>query len=365
MRIKDVPIIILAAGLGKRLRPLTLTTPKPMLPILGKPILQYVLSSVREAGFLDVILVVSPRDKKIRSYFKNGSRYGLSIRYAFQDQPLGMAHATSIAKDLVQEDTLLLMASDNIVKAGSLLSMVERHLKGGFSGTLSLRKARWEDISNLSSVKINQYLRVQKIMEKPKPEEASSNIVSMPIYVFNKAIFQFLPKVRPSPRGEYELQDAIQMMIDEGLAISGVFIDHRLHLTTIEDLMDINCYFLEQENRTVKSRDFNTYFPAALHPTCKVGASSDIGPYAYVGAGSRLGNNVKIVKSILMNMVTIGKGSTIVNSILGNGVQIGDECQVGDHKGGLMVIGDRSIIKSKTIMPSGTLLNPNSHYGVC
>ena len=362
MRVKEVPVVILAAGLGKRLQPLTLTTPKPMLPILGKPILGYVLSSVREAGFSSVILVVSPQNEKIRSYFKDGSRFGLRVRYAFQDQPLGMAHATSVAKDLVEEDTLLLMASDNIVEARSLLSMVEKHLKGGFSGTLSLRKARWEDVGNRSSVKIDQHLRVQKIVEKPKPEEAPSNIVSMPIYVFNKAIFQFLPEVRPSPRGEHELQDAIQMMIDEGLVISGFFIDHRLHLTTIEDLMDINWYFLERESRVVQSRDFDAYFPAMLHPTCKVGAGSEIGPYTYVSANCRLGKNVKIVKSILMNKVTIGKGSTIVNCVLGNGVQIGNECQIGDHAGDPTVIGDHSTVKSKTIVPSGTQLNPNSHY---
>ena len=81
-------------------------------------------------------------------------------------------------------------------------------LSGVVSGTPSLMKARWEDVSNLSSVKIDRHLRVQKIVEKPKPEEAPSNIISMPIYVFNKAIFQFLPKVKPSPRGEYEFQDA-------------------------------------------------------------------------------------------------------------------------------------------------------------
>lgn len=362
---KEFPVIILAAGLGKRLQPLTLTTPKPMLPILGKPILEYVLSSVREAGFSNVILVVDPQSEKIKSYFKNGSRSGLRVDYAFQDQPLGMAHATSAAKDLVKGDTLLLMASDNIVKAESLLSMVEKHLKGGFSGTLSLMKARWENIGNLSSVKVDRHLRVQKIVEKPKPEEASSNIVSMPIYVFNKAIFQFLPKVKPSPRGEYELQDAIQMMIDEGLMISGFFIDHRLHLTTIGDLMDINWYFLEQESRVVQSRNYDTYFPATLHPTCKVGAGSEIGPYAYVGADSKLGKNVKIVKSILMNKVTIGKGSTIVNCALGNGVQIGRECQIGELTEDPTVIGDHSTVKSKTIVPSGTRLNPSSHYRAC
>lgn len=345
MTTNEIPVVILAAGLGKRLQPLTLTTPKPMLPILGKPILEYVLSSVREAGFSNVILVVGPQDEKIKSYFKNGSRSGLRIHYAFQDQPLGMAHATDVAKDLVKEDTLLLMASDNIVKAESLLSMVEKHLKGGFSGTLSLMKARWEDVSNLSSVRLDRHLRVQKIVEKPKPEEAPSNIVSMPIYVFNKAIFQFLSEVKLSPRGEYELQDAIQMMIEEGLVISGFFIDHRLHLTTVGDMMDINWYFLERESRIVQSRYYDTYFPATLHPTCKVGVGSEIGPYAYLGAGSKLGENVKIVKSILMNKVTIGKGSTIVNCALGNEVLIGEECQVGEHSGDPTVIGDHSTVE--------------------
>jgi len=354
---KAVPVVILAAGLGKRLQPLTLTTPKPMLPILGKPILEYVLSSVRKAGFSNVILVVDPQNEKIKSHFKDGSRSGLCIHYAFQDQPLGMAHATSAARDLVKADTLFLMASDNIVEAESLLSMVEKHLKGGFSGTLSLMKARQEDVSNLSSVKIDRRLRVEKIVEKPKPEEAPSNIVSMPIYVFNKAIFRFLRKVGLSPRGEYEIQDAIQMMIDKRLVVSGFLINHRLHLTTIEDLMDINWYFLERESRMVESRDFDTFFPAMLHPTCRVGAGSEIGPYVYIGAGSRLGRNVKIIKSILMSGVKVGKGSTIANCVLGNDVQIGSRCQLGDVAGDPAVIGDHSNVKRNSDVPSGTRLN--------
>lgn len=360
MRIGEVPVVILAAGLGKRLRPLTYTTSKPMLPIIGKPVMEHVLSSVRGAGFSNIIIVVNPRHEQIRSYFRDGSNFGLRIRYAFQDKPLGMAHAAGVVKDLVEEDTFLLMASDNIVEAGSLRSIVEKHLRGDFSGTLSLMRARWEDVINLSSAKFDEHLRVSKIVEKPGLDEAPSNIVSMPIYVFNKAIFRFLPKVGFSPRGEYELQDAIQMIIDDGLVVSGFFIDHRLHLATIEDLMNINWCFLERESHMLESRNFGTYFPATLHPTCRVGAGSEIGPYVYVGADSRLGRNVRIVKSILMSAVGVGKGSTIANCVLGKDVQVGSECQLGDLVGDSVVIGDRSTVKENSIVPSGTHLNPNS-----
>jgi glucose-1-phosphate thymidylyltransferase len=288
-----------------------------MMPILNKPILEYVLQAVEGAHFDKVILVIGEDGGQIRNYF---SEKGLSVElsYATQRRPLGMAHALNCAKRLVDENDFLVIASDSIVPPKYLVRLFKRHLNEGTDAMLGLMRVSWDRIVDLSSVVLERDGRISLIIEKPTWEKVPSNVASMPVYVFSRAIFDYLPRVRPSPRGELELQDAIQMMINDRLLVKGCFISRSFHLTSIEDLLHINWTLLKRSG--VKFLIGNR---------CQVASNAVIGPLAVLGDGCWVGERVQVSRCIAMEGVRIGDDSCVMNAILGKGVKIGSDCLVG------------------------------------
>jgi len=237
-------VLILAGGRGKRLSPLTSIIPKPMSPVLRKPILYYLIINLKKAGLKDYIILTGYKGRVIRKYFGDGKKFGINIEYVNQEKRLGMGHAVLICEEIVS-DNFLVVAGDNIFQTRDIQELIIAHNTGRTASVISLDKLPLEALGHSSSVLLDGSV-VKKIVEKPCPEEVLSNVCSCPLYVFNRKIFDYLKKIKISKRGEYELQNALQLMIDDGNVVEGKFITHRYHLTSLKDLFKLNLIFLKK-----------------------------------------------------------------------------------------------------------------------
>ena len=196
--------IILSAGEGTRMRPLTLTKPKTMLPVAGKPIIQYNIEALRDCGVKDILLIVGYKEEIVRNYFKDGSHLGVNISYATQSKLEGTADAIGYGKDFI-EDSLITLNGDIILDVDILTEIIEDYEKSKPDTLMVLTEV--EDPSAFGVVELDGD-NIINIVEKPKKEEAPSNLINTGIYIFNKDIFDKIAKTEVSPRGEYEITDS-------------------------------------------------------------------------------------------------------------------------------------------------------------
>ena len=304
--------IILAAGKGKRLHPITTRRTKAMAPVAGKPMVERVVDRLVEQGIDDFIILISPEDSEIAPHFAR-ARPELRIRFVVQPERLGMAHALSLAAPHVASD-FVLSACDNLTPNGHLGEMLAAHRVRRATATLSLMPI---DIAHAGSTGIVDWQDgwVRRIVEKPRPEEAPSNISSLPLYVFAPRILDHLPAVRPSARGEYELQDAIQLLIDRDGGVTGVITESRIQLTNTADLLALNRYYLALNG--VEARDLlpSVGIGARLIPPVRieagvvVGPGCVIGPHVYIEAGCVIGAGARLENVVALRGAQIADGA--------------------------------------------------------
>jgi bifunctional UDP-N-acetylglucosamine pyrophosphorylase/glucosamine-1-phosphate N-acetyltransferase len=215
--------ILLAAGRGKRQRPHTDTTPKPLLPVNGQPTLNYVLAAVKRAGIERICIVTHHLEEKIFEYVSGGSRWNLDVMFTHQQELRGNGDALmSVPQTWRRDEPVMVVATDYILEQESLLELAEAHQKYGADITMALKACPVEELSARSSVEVEADWQVRRIIEKPKREEILSPYAASVMFILPSAIWDYLPKVEPSPRGEIELQSAVQMMIDDSYRAYGV-----------------------------------------------------------------------------------------------------------------------------------------------
>jgi dTDP-glucose pyrophosphorylase len=229
--------VILAAGKGTRMRELTNEMPKPMLKVHGRPILEHILHGLIAGGIRDFCIVTGYRADAIESYFDNGSPWGVAITYARQIVQDGTGKAAELAKDFIGSDTFLLTYGDILVKPDTYRHMIDRFSQSQVSGLVTV--TRGEDVTKGGINLFDAEFRLRRIIEKPAPaqiEQLTSQGWLHPndpvwynsgIYIFKPALFEFTAALRKSPRGEYELPDAINAMLDAGHKIAGLEIQGR------------------------------------------------------------------------------------------------------------------------------------------
>jgi len=229
--------VILAAGKGSRLHPITLNRTKAMVPILGKPIVERVMETMVQNGIREFVSVVSRKDSEVGRYFREETTLDVAIEFVIQPERLGVANALSLAAAYIH-GPFIMSACDNLTPPDHIAKLLATHQSADTQITLSLMKVDETVIPRTGIVEL-QNGRVRRIVEKPSLDEAPSNIASLPLYVFSPVLLDYLPKVKLSRRGEYELQDAIQMIIDDGHFVTGAFTDNRLQLTNADDLLTV------------------------------------------------------------------------------------------------------------------------------
>jgi UDP-N-acetylglucosamine diphosphorylase / glucose-1-phosphate thymidylyltransferase / UDP-N-acetylgalactosamine diphosphorylase / glucosamine-1-phosphate N-acetyltransferase / galactosamine-1-phosphate N-acetyltransferase len=197
--------VILAAGRGTRMRELSAELPKPMIKVRGKPVLQHIIEGLRNAGIGDLLLVVGYRADAVREFFCDGSRYNVAIQYATQTVQDGTGRVVDLARDFVGNRPFILAYGDILVDPGNYKCVVD--LPDDIEAMLTV--TRGEDVSKGGAVVVNDQMDVLDVREKTKPGEPTSPWYNAGLYAFRPSIFDFTAKLNPSPRGEYELTDAI------------------------------------------------------------------------------------------------------------------------------------------------------------
>lgn len=313
--------VILAAGKGSRLHPITMSRSKAMVPILGKPIVERVMELLYHNGINDFILVVSPDDRTIIRHFQKESTLDADIRFVYQLERKGMANALLYAAPLIEE-TFVLSACDNLVSQddiGRLMTFMQNDPQP--NGVLTLLPVEPERLGSVGIVELDG-VWVKHIIEKPQPEDAPSNISSLPLYAFTPQILNYLPDVPLSPRGEYELQDAIQMLIDRRGYVGSILIDRRLTLTNAADLLALNREYLthgdgrpQLEPHTVGIHT-QLITPLRIEQGTTIGEGCVVGPNVYIERDCHIGDDVTIRNAVILRGVTVPSDSVVENQVL-------------------------------------------------
>lgn len=219
--------VVLAAGRGTRMRELTAQIPKPMIEVRGKPVLQHIVEGLRNAGIGDLLLVVGYRADAVREFFGDGSRYNVTIQYATQTVQDGTGRVVELARDFVANRPFILAYGDILVDPANYEPLVD--LPNDVEAMLTV--TRGEDVSKGGAVFVDNEMRVVDLREKPKPGEAkrwsglSEHAVPLynaGLYAFRSSIFDFIRKLKPSPRGEYELTDAVRDLAHSGKTVKAL-----------------------------------------------------------------------------------------------------------------------------------------------
>jgi NDP-sugar pyrophosphorylase family protein len=311
--------VILAAGAGKRLHPLTERRSKAMLPVAGRPLVERVMESLAEGGVQSFILVAGAEDVELRQHFDGTSPFNGRVRMVIQERPLGMAHALKQAAPFVNGD-FVLSACDNLVASADLHSLLARwQATPQAEALLALLRLPPEKLSRSSAVALDGE-RVICIVEKPRPEEAPSDVASLPLYIFSPH-----PEVYGvASRREYETKDAIQALIPGG-GVYGMLVGGRATLTYPEDLLALNQRYLAdmQPALRVESRQVGagTDFipPVYVEAEVQIGRGCRIGPGVYIETGCVVGDGAQVRVAALLRGAHIPAGAVINRQVIGEG----------------------------------------------
>ena len=204
--------VLLAAGRGTRMRDLTEALPKPMLEVRGKPVLQHIVEGLRDNGLTNLLIVVGWRAEMVKDFFGDGSKLDVRIQYETQTVQDGTGRVVALARDFVGADSFLLSYGDILVAPENYQRICDALVEA--EAVISVKRS--DDVSQGGAVFVNEEFELVDLREKPKPGEPTSPWYNAGIYAFRPSIFDFIAKLEPSPRGEYELTDAVR-----NLALSG------------------------------------------------------------------------------------------------------------------------------------------------
>lgn len=350
--------VILHGGHGTRLRPLTHTGPKQLLPIANKPMSQYALEDLRKAGIKDIAIIIGgPYSEKVKELYGDGKKFGVNITYVFQDQPKGISHAIRLCKDFVGDERFVVYLGDNILRTG-LADFTKRFASSTADAMILLCEV---DNPSIFGVVELDGKKIKKIMEKPK--NPPSNLAVIGVYFLSPKIFDIIDILKPSWRGELEITDALQLMMDNNLTVEYDTVTGWWKDTgTPDDILHANKLLLnsictrnqfelsegstQQENfiigtNSTINRDSFVKGPTIIGDNCTIGPAARIGPYVSVGNNCVL-TKCDIENSIIMDGCKIDSKIHIDNSIIAYGSEISDNPQ---PKMSQFLLGERSKVK--------------------
>ena len=295
--------IILHGGHGTRLRPLTHTGPKQLLPIANKPMSQYCIESIKEAGITDIAIIIGGLgSNKVEEYYGNGENFGVNITYIEQDEPKGIAHAIRLCKDFIDNEKFLVFLGDNIIQK-PIADFVENFNKSDYDATVLLCEVDNPSRFGIADVK-NE--KIVKITEKPK--KSTSNLAVTGIYLLTPLIFGIIDNLKPSWRNELEITDALDNLLKQNDNIGYETItDYWKDTGTPEDILNANRQVLENICNQTGS---------IIGKNCKIDESALIGRNVSIGDDTIISSDVVIENSIIMSGCKIDGGLNIKDSII-------------------------------------------------
>lgn len=324
--------LVLSGGKGTRLRPLTYTMAKQLIPVANRPILLYVMQQVRDAGIADIGVVVSPETGSQIEETLERECPDLSLTYIVQDEPGGLAHAVKVAQDYLEDEPFVMYLGDNLVGSGTR-EFIEAFYTSRADAVVLLKQV--DDPRMFGVAEVDGDGRVLRLVEKPK--DPKSDLALVGVYVFSAAIHQAIAETQPSARGELEITDAIQRLLERGRTVVGFMLPgFWLDTGTRDDLLEANRVALDEwvtrdvagdvdaESRVLgqvavgqgaRIAKSQVRGPAIIGPGATIEASS-VGPYASVGAGCVVSRS-RIERCVLMDGVTVEGVDSLDGSVLG------------------------------------------------
>jgi len=351
--------LILAGGKGNRLKPLTHTRPKQLLPVANRPILFYILEQIRQTGIDDIGIVISPdTGTQLQQAVGDGSRWGAKISYILQPQPLGLAHAVKVSRDFLGDSTFLMFLGDNLIQ-GKVTTFVEQFNRSKPDALVLLKKM--PNPCAFGVAQLDNSNRIVCIEEKPK--QPKSDMVVVGIYLFSPAIHRAIEQIKPSARGELEITDSIQRLIDNGgQVLSQVLEGWWLDTGSRDDLLEANRIMLEEfasrcilgrldsrssilgaveigEGTVVENSEVRG--PASIGANCVI-RNSFIGPLASVGDNTVIEDS-SVERSIILGDCRICLSQPLTDSIIGQGAKL---TKAGVMTGGIrLFVGDDAFLE--------------------
>ena len=334
---------IMAAGEGVRLQPITSTRPKPLIKVAGKPILEYCLEALKRAGISEAVIIVHFMGDAIRQYFGDGKDFGIKIEYTEQRGILGTGNAVSLVEPYMSDDFLLL--NGDVLFAGrALKTVVDLHQSEKPATTMTVVPV--EKPENYGIVELENGKHVKRIVEKPSREEAPTNLANAGIYVFSTEIFAQIRQTSATSRGEWEIPDALTLLIKEKKPVLAVSIaaEDWMDIGTPWDLLEANRWTLKRMKHKplgLIEEGAHLVGPVTVAETARVRSGTyvegptfideeaDIGPNCYIrpctsiGRKTRVGNACEIKNSIIMDNTHIGHLSYVGDSIIGERSNLG------------------------------------------
>ena len=312
--------VILHGGHGTRLRPLTHTGPKQLLPIANKPMSEYCLEAIKDCNITEIAIIIGGvGSEKVKEYYGNGEKFGVKITYVQQAEPLGIAHAIKLCRDFIQNEKFLVFLGDNIIQK-SISALKENFENSNFDATLLLCEVDNPSRFGIADLKDS---KITKIMEKPK--NPPTNFAVTGIYFLTPKIFEIIDNLKPSWRNEFEITDALQILLEKNNNISyDIITDYWKDTGTPDDIINANAQILENisnkkflsDKSTIVETDSSIIMPSIIGKNCKIGKNVKIGPYASIGNNTVVSSNVVIKNSIIMSNCKIQGGLKINNSII-------------------------------------------------
>ena len=294
--------LILSGGKGTRLRPITHTSAKQLVPVANKPILFFAIEAIRDAGITDIGIIVGDTAAEIEAAVGDGSALGVKTTYIRQDAPLGLAHAVKIAHDYIGDDSFVMFLGDNFIKDGIVPLVREFESEHPNSQILLAR------VPNPSDFGVAEIVDGKVIGLEEKPKKPKSDYALVGVYMFDSTIFEAVNAIRPSARGELEITDAIQWLITEGKDVRSHVIKGWWKDTgKLEDMLEANRVALSGFERDVRG---------------KVDATTRVIGDVVVAEGAT------IEHSELRGPLIIGEGTLIRDSYVGPFTAISSGCEI-------------------------------------
>ncbi|MFF2325739.1 MULTISPECIES: glucose-1-phosphate thymidylyltransferase [unclassified Streptomyces] len=300
--------LVLSGGAGTRLRPITHTSAKQLVPVANKPVLFYGLEAIAEAGITDVGIIVGDTAQEIREAVGDGSRLGIEVTYIPQDEPLGLAHAVLIARDFLGDDDFVMYLGDNFI-VGGITGLVEEFRSDRPDAQILLTQV--PNPTSFGVAELDAEGRVASLEEKPK--KPKSDLALVGVYLFTPAIHEAVRAIEPSWRGELEITHAIQWLIDQRRDVRSTTIRGYWKDTgNVTDMLEVNRTVLE----TVEP----------YHDEAEVDETSEIIGRVRIEAGA------KVSGSRIVGPVIIGAGSVISGAYVGPFTSISEDCRIEDSE---------------------------------
>lgn len=322
--------VVLAAGRGTRLAPLTADRSKAMMPIAGKPMIERVLEMLARGGARRFIIVVHPGDLDLLEGLTRGP-WAPRMRLAYQERRLGMVDALRTAVPLIREEEVpdfLLASCDGLYPDGHVASLIDHHRRAQLDATLTLMWTSPDEAAS-SAVVIERDGLIQDIIEKPSageiPQREGGNALTAPsLYSLSLQIVRYLARVNPSARGEYEFPDALRLLIDDGGAVGGVHVEERMTLTEPDDLLAINCHFLHHDpgSAVIEAQipaDVTIVPPVRIENGVRLGSRCEIGPEVYLESGSSVRERAIVRRAIVLQDGVVKEGQFVDRRVISAG----------------------------------------------